>query len=190
MPSLARFTLSAITAALLGAAAIAQTFPGFTTGNLVLSRSVYAGDATTVIKGQALPPVCPSTASCGTGVASDNGAYPSLSSTNNVWNNNKVDGSFGITSPIFLDQITPTGTLVNTLPVPSSLVTTSFSSKSELAVNLSTDGTAITFMAYVAPPNTIDVSNANTPRVYDPTNPSGGSYFRGVVQVGSTAPCS
>jgi uncharacterized protein (TIGR03437 family) len=161
------------------------SFPGFTAGNLVLSRSVYAGDATTVIKGQALPPVCPSTAACGTGAASDNGAFPTTTSTNNVWNNDAVDGSFGITSPIFLDQITPTGTLVNTLAVPSSLVSTSFSSKSELALNLSTDGTAITFMAYAAPPNTVDVSNSNTPMVYDPTNPSGGSYFRSIVQVGA-----
>jgi uncharacterized protein (TIGR03437 family) len=172
--------------ALLCSVAYGQTsFPGFTAGNLVLSRSVYAGDATTVIKGQALPPVCPSTAACGTGAASDNGAFPTTTSTNNVWNNDAVDGSFGITSPIFLDQITPTGTLVNTLAVPSSLVSTSFSSKSELALNLSTDGTAITFMAYAAPPNTVDVSNSNTPMVYDPTNPSGGSYFRSVVQVGA-----
>ena len=172
--------------ALLCSVAYGQTsFPGFTAGNLVLSRSVYAGDATTVIKGQALPPVCPSTAACGTGAASDNGAFPTTTSTNNVWNNDAVDGSFGITSPIFLDQITPTGTLVNTLAVPSSLVSTSFSSKSELALNLSTDGTAITFMAYAAPPNTVDVSNSNTPMVYDPTNPSGGSYFRSIVQVGA-----
>ena len=62
---------------------------------------------------------------------------------------------------------------------------TSFSSKSELAVNLSTDSTVLTFMAYLAPPNTIDVSNSNTPGVYDPTNPAGGSYYRGVVQVGA-----
>ena len=40
-------------------------------------------------------------------------------------------------------------------------------------------------MGYVAPPNTIDVSNSNTPMVYDPTNPAGGSYFRAVAQVGA-----
>jgi uncharacterized protein (TIGR03437 family) len=182
-----RSTLLVLIAASLAApAAFGQSgFSGFTAGNLVVSRSVYAGDATTIVKGQALPPVCPSTAACGTGVASDNGAYASTTSTNNVWNNNTVDGSFGITSPIFLDQYTPAGTLVNTMAIPTSLVTTSFSSKSELALNLSTDGTAITFMAYVAPPNTVDVSNSNTPMVYDPTNPSGGSYFRSVVQVGA-----
>jgi uncharacterized protein (TIGR03437 family) len=171
----------------LSAAIFAQTsaFSGFTSGNLVLTRSVYAGDGSTVAVGQPLPPVCPSTAACGTATATDSGAAPSTASANNVWNNNKVDGSFGITSPIYLDQITPTGTLVNTLAIPSNLVNTSFSSKSELAINLSPDGTALTFMAYVAPPNTVDVSNSNTPGVYDPTNPSGGSYFRSVVQVGA-----
>src|SRR5579871_4555525 len=166
--------------------AIAQsTFSGFSPGNLVVTRSVYTGDATTVIAGQALPPVCPSTAACGTAKASDNGAYPSTSSTNNVWNNNKVDGSFGITSPIFLDQITSTGAPVNSLAIPINLLTTSFSSKSELAINLSTDGTVLTFIGYIALPNTVDVSNSNTPGVYDPTNPSGGSYFRAVAQVGA-----
>ena len=34
-------------------------------------------------------------------------------------------------------------------------------------------------------PNAVDVSNSNTPGVYDPTNPSGGSYFRAVAQVGA-----
>jgi hypothetical protein len=114
-----RVLLIVTATAVLSAAAYGQSsFPGFTAGNLVLSRSVYVGDATTVITGQALPPVCPSTAACGTGMASDNGAFPSSTSTNNVWNNDAVDGSFGITSPIYLDQITPTGTVVNTLARP------------------------------------------------------------------------
>ena len=117
--------------------------------------------------------------------ATDNGAYASTSSANNVFNNNKVDGSFGITSPIFLDQLTPSGTTVNSFAVPSNMIVTSFSSKSELGLNLSTDGSVLTFMGYVAAPNTVDVSNSNTPGVYDPTNPSGGSYFRAVAQVGA-----
>jgi len=162
-----------------------SSFSGFVPGNLVLTRSVYTGDATTVVKGQFLPPVCPVGAACPTngGAATDNGAYPAVGSTNNVWNNDKVDGSFGITSPIFIDQITPTGNVVNTLAVPPGMLVTSFSSKSELAINQSTDGTAMTLMGYVAPANTIDVSNSNTPGVYDPTNPAGGSYFRGVLQI-------
>ena len=158
-------------------------FSGFTPGNLIVSRTVYTGNASTISVGQALPPVCPATADCGTGMASDNGSYPSTSGTANVWNNNKVDGSFGITSPLLLDQVTPAGALVNTLAIPPNLVTTSFSSKSEVALNLSADGTAVTFMAYVAPPNGVDVSNSNTPGAYDPTNPAGGSYYRAVVQV-------
>ncbi|SPE42171.1 Glycerophosphoryl diester phosphodiesterase (modular protein) [Candidatus Sulfopaludibacter sp. SbA3] len=162
-----------------------QSFSGFTAGNLVVSRTVYTGSPATLAAGQPIPPVCPAAAACGKTVASDNGAYPSLTSSNNVWNNNNIDGSFGVTSPIFLDQITGTGTLVNSLPIPTSMVTTSFSSKSEMALNVSPDGTALTFMAYVAPPNTIDVSNSNTPLVYDPTNPAGGSYYRSVVQVGA-----
>src|SRR5215469_1855399 len=178
-----RSLLSLVVLAAASSAALAQPFSGFTSGNIVVSRSVYTGDVSILAVGQPLPPVCPTTASCGTGKASDSGAYPSTTSSNNVWNNNTVDGSFGITSPIFLDQLTPTGTLVNTLAIPPNLVNTSFSSKSEMALNLSTDGTAITFMAYVAPSNTVDVSNSNTPGAYDPTNPSGGSYYRAVVQV-------
>ena len=151
-------------------------FTSFTPNNLVLSRSVYTGTASTVTVGQPLPPNCPSTAACSS-PATNNGTYPG------VWNNDTPDGSFGVTSPVFLDQISPNGVLISTLPVPTSLVNTSFSSKSELAVNLSTDGTALTFMAYAAPANTLDVSNSNTPGVYDPTNPVGGSYYRDVVQV-------
>ncbi|HEV1286738.1 MAG TPA: hypothetical protein VNU44_15560 [Bryobacteraceae bacterium] len=167
-----------------------NTFTGFTAGNLVLSRSVYAGDASTVVVGQALPPVCPAsanTASAGAcaGKASDNGLYASTTSASNIFNNNKIDGSFGVTSPIFLDQLTPAGATVNSFAIPSNMIVTSFSSKSELAVNLSTDGSVITFMGYVAAPSTVDVSNSNTPAVYDPTNPSGNSYFRAVAQVGA-----
>jgi len=172
--------------ALIGSTPIfAQSFPGFTAGNIVVSRSVYTGSAATLAVGQPLPPVCPTTAVCATAPATSNGAYANLNNSSNVFNNNLVDGSFGITSPIFLDQMTPTGTVVNTLPIPTTMVNTSFSSKSEVALNLSADGTAITFMGYVTGPNTVDVSNSNTPEAYDPTNPSSGSYYRAVVQVGA-----
>src|SRR5579872_2075466 len=158
-------------------------FSGFNPGNLVVSRSVYTGDASTVTVGQKLPPNCPATAKCPTGTATDNGAYPAAGSTNNVWNNDKVDGSFGITSPIFLDQVTPDGTKINTLAIPTSLIVTSFSSKSEIALNLSPDGGTITFMGYLAPPNTLDTSNSNTPGVVDPTNPVAAANYRAVAQV-------
>src|SRR5258708_6583596 len=69
---------------------------GFTAGNLVVTRAAYSGGASSVAIGQALPPVCPATAACGMGRATDNGAFPTTGSTNNVWNNNLQDGSFGI----------------------------------------------------------------------------------------------
>jgi len=177
--SLAAFLLCA-----LSLPAQPPAFPGFTPGNLVVSRSVYTGTAATVAAGQPLPPVCPSTAACKTKPASDSGAYPSLANSNNVFNNDNIDGNFSVTSPIFLDQITPAGTLVNTLPIPSNMIVTSFSSKSELALNLSPDGTFLTFLGYTAPVNELDVSNANTPLVYDPTDPAGTSVFRAVGQIG------
>ncbi len=140
----------------LGLSALGQS--GFTPGNLVISRSVYMGDANTVAVGQSLPPVCPASAETAkkgqcAAKAVANGSYP------NVFTNASVDASFGVTSPIFLDQLDPaTGAVLGTLAIPANMVTTSFPSKSELALNVSTDGTALTFMAYVAPPNTLDAS--------------------------------
>jgi hypothetical protein len=49
------------------------------------------------------------------------------------------------------------------VPPTKDQTVTSFSSKSELALNLSTDGQDVTFMGYLAPVNAIDVSNSNTP---------------------------
>jgi len=176
----------------------------FKEDTLVLSRSVYAGTADTVTVGQTLPPGCvagtvnvPQLAggtakvkvSCATAV--DNGEYPNLNDTHNVFNNDGPDGSFGVTSPIFLDNITTGGRLLDTLAIPSDQLVTSFSSKSELAVNRSTDGKSITFVGYhggpgfVTAPNQLDVSNSNTPGVIDPTNPVVSNYFRAVAEVDS-----
>ena len=61
---------------------------------------------------------------------------------------------------------------------------TSFSSKSEVALNQSTDGNDVTFMGYVAPVAAIDVSNSNTPGAVDPTNSAGTTaYYRAVADV-------
>jgi hypothetical protein len=154
-------------------------FSGFTPNNLVVSRSAYSATASSITLNEPLPPVCGTEATC-TGLAVANGSYPY------VFNNDAVDGSFGITSPIFLDQITTGGTVLNTLAMPTSganQLVTSFSSKSELALNLSLDGKYITFLGYVTSPNTIDASNANTPGIIDPTNPVGIAVYRGVAQV-------
>jgi hypothetical protein len=154
----------------------------FTPGNLVVSRSVYTNNKNNVTIGQTLPPNCVvSTGSCVT--ATNNGLYPF------VFNNALVDGSFGITAKIFLDHITTAGKLINSQQVPSNpafsknILVTSFSSKSELALNLSLDHKYITFMGYVANVGALDVSNANTPGVVDPTNPVGVNVYRAVAQV-------
>ena len=101
-----------------------------------------------------------------------------------MFNNDQVDGSFGVTSPIFLDELTPWGQVFNRIAVPARDIVTSFSSKSELALNLSTDGQDITFMGYQAPVAALDVSNSNTPGVIDPTNPVTSAYYREVADLG------
>ena len=115
------------------------------------------------------------------------GTYPT------VFNNDTVDGSFGITSRIYLDQYSMLGFRINSIEVPNSdenlsanadHMVTSFSSKSELALNLSTSRKYLTFMGYVAPVNAIDASNSNTPLVVDPTNPVGLNYYRAVARLG------
>ncbi len=153
-------------------------------GDLLISGSVYAGTAGLLTPGvTVLPPGC--TSGCVTATA--DGSYPG------VFNNALADGSFGITSPIFLNEVTPDGRLVRTLRVPDGTrpgvpggagAVTSFSSKSELALNQSTNGQYVTFMGYVTQPNMIDVSNSNTPGVVDPTNPVPGSYYRVVATLG------
>jgi hypothetical protein len=157
----------------------------FVPGNLLVSRSVYDGGPSTVQIGDVLPPGCLS----GCATATANGTYPY------VWNNDLADASFGITSRVFLDQLTPSGSLVDSLEVPNSFddgvpatkdqMVTSFSSKSELALNLSTDGQDVTFMGYLAPVDALDVSNSNTPGVIDPTDPVPGAAYRVVAQVDS-----
>ena len=156
--------------------------------NLVVTRSVYVDTGSITAGMTVLPPNC-SPANCPTpATAVVSSAYPY------VFNNDTVDGNFGITSKIFLDQITPFGWLfivargAQQLPKrsrrrPSDQVVTSFSSKSELAVNLSTDGNALTFMGYFAPIGAIDVSNSNTPGEIDPTVSPGNNYYRSVAQV-------
>jgi hypothetical protein len=155
----------------------------FYPGNLVVSRSVYDNNPNNIQVGTILPPNC--TTGCATAVA--DGSYPF------VWNNDTADASFGITSKIFLDQITPAGAAVNSLEVPNSSqngvpstkdqLVSSFSSKSEMALNLSTDGQYLSFMGYLTPIDAIDVSNSNTPAVFDASNPVPLNYYRAVAQV-------
>jgi hypothetical protein len=157
----------------------------FRPGNLLVSRSVYDSRAVNIVAGSTpLPPGCVGSACTPAAAGSD---YPT------VWNNDTVDGSFGITAKIVLDQLTRSGDLVSSLEVPNNLehhgpsssdqMVTSFSSKSEIALNLSTDKRFVTFMGYLAPVGAIDVSNSNTPGAFDPTNPVSKQVYRAVATV-------
>ena len=86
--------------------------------------------------GEILPPNCATTqGGWRRPGAPYNGTYPY------VWNNDIYDASFGITSKIYLDQMFPSGGVLNSLEVPNSSqrgigatsdqLVTSFSSKSE-----------------------------------------------------------
>ncbi len=174
----------------------------FKPGTLVLTRSVYTGTASLLVPGvTVLPPGCvggtvgisvsvpliaggttpPIAVPCTT--ASADGSFPG------VFNNAATDGHFGITSPIFLDNLTTDGDRLDTLPIPTDQIVTSFSSKSELALHRSTDGKSLTFVGYRGGPgfptaaNIFDVSNGNTPGLIDPTNAAVGQYYRSVAEV-------
>jgi len=203
-------------------------FHGFVPGSIVLSGTVYTGNANTVVPGESLPFGClntgpvtspnpatvnvpllpPSTNTTAVtvtcGYASDNGEAPNLHDNHNVWNNANTDGNFGVSSPIVLWDLTRNGHELGALHVPSDEIVTSFSSKSELALNRSVDGRSLTFMGYRGGPgcpsltldpttniltqgtnvgpdsptaaNLLDVSASSTPGLCDPTNAAVASY--------------
>lgn len=145
---------------------------GLVPGDLLVAVSQYANDPDIVAGQTQLPP-----GSSAPVTAIANGNYPY------VFNNVTVDPSFGVTSKIYLQELTPAGHPAAVLDVPSSDLVTSFSSKSEGALNLSANGKDVTFMGYVDAPGAIDASNSNTPGVIDPTNPVPGADYRAVGQL-------
>jgi hypothetical protein len=171
----------------------------FTRDTLVLSRSVYVGFPSLLVPGVTLlPPGCvagtvnvpliaggttPVAVTCSTPTV--DGSFPS------VFENAAADSHFGITSPIYLDNLTTDGRLLDSLAIPTDQIVTSFSSKSELALNRSVDGRSITFMGYrggtgfPTAVNIFDVSNGNTPGVIDTTNAAVEQYYRSVAEVDS-----
>ncbi len=170
--------VGALAASAAGSAAQASVAaPGFGNdtrlipGDLLVSTSHYINDPN-IVAGQTILP--PGAGSAGV-AAIAGGDYPY------VFNNDSVDGSFGVTSPLQLDEITPWGLPQGTIAVPSSDLVTSFSSKSEGALNLSSDGKYLSFIDYATAPETVDASNANTPGVIDPTNPVTGADYRAVA---------
>jgi len=176
-------TVIVLSAGLASTSAAVADDADFEPGNLLLSRVVYDNNPNNVTVGQTLPPNCVT----GCVKAKFDGTYPT------VFNNAPIDGSFGITSKIILDQLTPFGERISSLEVPNSSqpgvnsnsdqMVGSFSSKSEVALNLSADHEFVTFMGYLAPIDTLDVSNSNTPFVFDSTNPVPSSFYRLVAQV-------
>jgi len=188
MLSTTRFAVALLaTTALGGTMAYADEITFFLPGNLLLSRSVYDSPANIITAGVTqLPPGC-TPGNCVTATA--DGTYPT------VFNNAIVDASFGVTAPILIDEMLPipSGDVVQTIQVPNSSekgvktgtdqMVTSFSSKSEIGLNLSLDRNSVSFMGYLSPINAIDVSNSNTPGVVDPTNPVPSTDFRVVASV-------
>ncbi len=184
----AAFAILAGSATLLvGSAGSAYAGVPLQAGNLLVSTSVWQSDPNIVAGTTQLPPGC-GAASDPCAAAISGGSYPQ------VFNNDAVDGSFGVTQPIVLDELNPsTNAQIAQLTVPNSSqpgvtsssdqMVTSFSSKSELALNLSTDDNYVTFMGYVAPTDALDVSNSNTPGVIDSTNPVTSANYRAVAQL-------
>jgi hypothetical protein len=114
----------------------------------------------------------------GTQLANTATATTSATTGNNyvsVWNNELVDASFGVTSPIQLTDMDPTsGTVLSKVTVPPSQVVTSFPSKSELGLHITKDanGSHLVFMGYGGSGvGALDVSNTDAVAGQDPTNP-------------------
>lgn len=151
----------------IAACQAAQAF-SFNEGDLVVSSSLYPYGA-----GAAVPTIVPGVTNLpGGGKAIADGTYP------NVFNNDTVDASFGVTTPLFLNQLklsnanhtaTADGAAYNVTAATG--VVTSFPSKSEGALNLSSDGHNLTLIDYASTVNQLDVSNSNTPAVTEPGNP-------------------
>jgi hypothetical protein len=177
-----RIAIAAVPAAMVGSMLLAlpagaQQALGNYAGDLIVSSSTYVDPGFGA--GSALPynstgyPSTSSTLNANTGsafCASSNCAF-------NVWNNDSVDANFGITSGITLQDVNrSSGSIDNTVDVTALAKTagidlvTSFSSKSELAINLSPDASSLTFMAYNTTTGQIDVSNSSTPGSLEPGN--------------------
>ncbi len=134
---------------------------------LVISSSFYdrsRGAVASLVVGTALP-----NSATATTPAIANNDYV------NVWNNDTVDGSFGVTSPIVLFDVDPyRARLLRFLPIPTDQVVTSFSSKSELGLHYVQDkrGAHLVFVGYgEANVGALDVSNSDAVAGQDPTNP-------------------
>lgn len=130
------------------------------------------------------------------------GSAVSNGALNTVWSNESVDASFGVTSAITLQDLSvSSASVLASETLNPSKVVTSFSSKSELGLNITNtdNGKVATLMGYASGgagyPATavglLDVSNSDTTAYSDSTNPVttfyGANYAfnRSVVAVGA-----
>ena len=166
-----------VVCALIGAPAQAQQALGSYSGDLIVSSSTYTDTGFGV--GTALPYNAAGNLTGGSTLSTTAGSAfcGNANCSTNVFNTDSVDANFGITSGIFLQNVnTSTGNVDNTVNVTQLAqqaginLVTSFSSKSELAINLTPDGTGLTFMGYNSTIGQFDVSNSNTPGSLEPGN--------------------
>src|SRR5262249_43864615 len=154
-------------------------------GSLVVSSSTYDNTKGDVAKLVAGTPQQPGTPLPNTKSAT----IPAVAGNDyvNVWNNESVDASFGVTSPIQLTDIDLSNyKIFRSMQVPTDQVVTSFSSKSELGLHVRNNwpSVSVVFMGYGSaaqavghgtPPavgiGKLDVSNSDAVQGQDTTNP-------------------
>ena len=107
--------VAVVTATTVVAAPLTAAFGAGTlqSGNLLVTTSVYTTDPNIVAGTTELPPGCGASGDpCAKAIAG--GSYPA------VFNNDAVDGSFGVTEPLVVDEITTSGTPVSQVNVANS----------------------------------------------------------------------
>ncbi len=154
--------------ALCSSSGIARAEPfALVPNTLVISSTTYdrsQGAVASLIEGSPL-------------AGSATATVPAIAGNNyvDVWNNDSPDGSFGVTSAINLTDLEPlSGRVFHRTSVPAGQVVTSFSSKSELGLHVTWDGSGphLVFVGYAgAGIGALDVSNSDAVPGQDPTNP-------------------
>src|ERR1700744_4367077 len=141
--------------------------------SVVVSGTVYPRHGVNIRVWQSLPfETTPGDSTTEVQAVAD-GQYPY------VFNNDGPDGSFAVSTPIKLWDLSLFGQPLGTIHVPADQMTTSFSSKSQLAINVATNGQSVGFSGYNAADGAFDASNSSTPGTPDPTNPDlAGPYYR------------
>jgi hypothetical protein len=169
-----------VAAAAMGLGAQPASAATIFTGDLVVSSLTYEGTANPLVPGSTILP----NSNGLTAIAGS--SYP------NVFNNSTPDGNFGVTAPYALTFFNTSGldrtsiAYSSTYNINSASFTGSFPSKSEGAINVSANGTAITLAGYNAGVGQLDISNAQTPGSTETLNTDiAPATFRTVAQINS-----